>query len=88
VSDQSKKRRQHDGAPLSAKVGTRAVPAAGLAILIAGSLAVWLRSRRPQPTIDAQTARRLSPRSELADRPAASASDIVIGERVDARLSS
>ncbi len=86
MSDQSKKRRRHDGALLSA--GGRVVPAAGVAILIASALAVWLRSRRTQPAIDAQTAQRLSARGGPADHPAASASDIVIGEPADAHSSS
>jgi hypothetical protein len=88
VSDPSKKRRQHDGAPLSTKVGGQVLPAVGLAILVAGSLAAWLRSRRTQPVIDAQTARRLSLRSVPAELPAASAPGIVIGEPADARSSS
>lgn len=88
MSDQSKKRRQHGGAPLSTKVGGRVLPAAGMAILVAGSLAAWLRSRRIQPAIDVQTAWRLSPGRGQTDHPAASASDIVIGELADARSSS
>jgi hypothetical protein len=88
MSDQSRKRGQHAPAPQSAKAAARALPTVGLAILVVSSLAVWLRSRRTQPAIDAQTAHRLSPQGGPADHSTASASDIVIGEPVDARSSS
>lgn len=88
MSNQLEKPRQHIRAFPTAQVGGWALPVAAVATLVTVSLVAWLRSRQTQSTIDAQTARRLSSQSGPADRPAVSASDMVIGEPVDAHSSS
>lgn len=85
MSDQSKKVWQDVRPSSPVQVGGWALPVAAAGILVTGSLVAWLRSRRTQPAIDAQTTRRLSRPSGPAVQSTPFASDIVTGERAVAR---